>query len=100
MRQNKPVAGGCYERYPPPPPHVTCMYPPPHMTWIGIMKGLIDYLTHVSSSSCMYPPPHMTWIGIMKGLIDYLILPFCVQLARVLPQLGEELDQITRHTKP
>jgi hypothetical protein len=70
------------------------------MTWIGIIKGLIDYLIHVSSSSCMYPPPHMTWIGIMKGLIDYLILPFCVQLARVLPQLGEELDQITRHTKP
>ena len=40
----------------------------------------------------------MTWIGIMKGLIDYLILPFCDQLARVLPQFGEALDQVTRHT--
>jgi hypothetical protein len=74
---------------------------------VAVVKGIPCTISSSSSSSpppppphttCMYPPPHMTLIGIMKGLIDYLILPFCDQLARVLPQLGEALDQVARHT--
>ena len=33
-------------------------------------------------------------VAVIKGLFDYLILPFCSQLARVLPHLGEVTEQV------
>ena len=50
------------------PPHMTCMYPPPHMTWQVLNKlgevNLAVINACIPSSYdmvCMYPPPRMKW---------------------------------------
>ena len=50
------------------PPHMTCMYPPPHMTWQVLNKFGEVNLAVINASIpssydmvCMYPPPRMKW---------------------------------------